>query len=159
MEIISLSMYQYPCSVVLCMCVEYLGKKASFFRILLCSVSSIPVDGTMWYGEHFSWQAFSQLAPTYVRTHTHTDTKCRYSYNVHTYICAHTCAYMHVCACTHSHTPLHVRMYTCTYVYMPNIPAGTTSACSPVSSTLNVSYASNSEVRETQPPFRDYRRK
>ena len=112
MEIISLSMYQYPCSVVLCMCVEYLGKKASFFRILLCSVSSIPVDGTMWYGEHFSWQAFSQLAPTYVRTHTHTDTKCRYSYNVHTYICAHTCAYMHVCACTHTHTT------ACTYVYM-----------------------------------------
>ena len=115
MEIISLSMYQYPCSVVQCMCVEYLGKKASFFRILLCSVSSIPVDGTMWYGEHFSWQAFSQLAPTYVRTHTHTDTKCRYSYNVHTYctyVCAHTCAYMHVCACTHTHTT------ACTYVYM-----------------------------------------
>ena len=121
-------MHQYPCSVVPCMCVEYLGKKASFFSILLCSVSSIPVDGTMWYGEHFSWQAFSQLAPMYVHTHTHTDTKRRYAYNIH------TCMHMRMHACMHTHmytqgrgigytqsqsmavsTPLHVRMYTCTY--------------------------------------------
>ena len=49
-------------------CIGYLGKKASFCRMLLCSTRSTPVEGTMWQGEHFSWQAFSQSTPTHVHT-------------------------------------------------------------------------------------------
>lgn len=146
-------------STVLCRTAEYLGKKASFFRILLCSVRSIPVEGTMWWGEHFSWQAFSQSAPTHGHTqrqspdmytmHAHVSRKYVHKHmHAYTQTHKHTHAHMHICTSppphTHAQTHRRKRYRICRKLIKnvrntPNRPAGTTSACSPVSCTLNVS--------------------